>query len=212
MKQELFDIMYELWKDEVLYKDYNKFVAFLNNTLTAYESPDRHYHNLEHIYYMICSYNSAGVTDSKRRNVITSIFFHDALYCSWANNNEIASANYAKRFLNLLNNYEEIIPNAILATTHKLDRVLFDTDKIVCDLDLMVFANMHRYERREAIVASLRKEYWYMSKEEFIEGRVAFLTNMQNRKIFQHSNFEIFEKYAQQYIAEQLNEMTTYDI
>jgi predicted metal-dependent HD superfamily phosphohydrolase len=156
--------------------------------IAAYTHPDRHYHNLNHIYHLLTilerfdrenSPNSAHLQDSS--SVILAAWFHDFVYDPQAADNEIQSAKAATKLLANLNIPLDLdrIEQLILATQgHQIDPD--DADLcIFLDADLAILgADPARYE---AYRRSIRREYDRVDEASYRTGRSRVLASFLQR-------------------------------
>jgi predicted metal-dependent HD superfamily phosphohydrolase len=152
--------------------------------IAAYTHPDRHYHNLNHIYHLLTtlerfdrenSPNSAHLQDSS--SVILAAWFHDFVYDPRAADNEIQSAKAATELLANLHVSLDLdrIERLILATQgHQIDPD--DADLcIFLDADLAILgADPVRYE---AYRRSIRREYDWVDEASYCTGRSRVLAS-----------------------------------
>ncbi len=121
--------------------------------VAAYTSPERHYHNLEHLgeMFKVADRLSAGVEDPHALHL--AIWFHDAVYDSRAKDNERRSGELAVDLLGPIgvpSSTIERIVQMIWATAHTADGqppALRDT-QVLLDADLAILgASEDRYAR-----------------------------------------------------------------
>jgi predicted metal-dependent HD superfamily phosphohydrolase len=158
--------------------------------IAAYTQPDRHYHNLNHIYHLLTilerfdrenSPNSEHLQDSS--SVILAAWFHDFVYDPQAADNEIQSAEAATELLANLHVSLDLdldrIERLILATQgHQIDPD--DADLcIFLDADLAILgADPVRYA---AYMRSIRHEYDWVDEASYRTGRSRVLASFLQR-------------------------------
>lgn len=160
------------------------------NLYTAYTSPDRHYHNLEHIVQCLHELDAARPLAADPAGLELAVFFHDVVYDATRADNEQQSAEEAIRWLSALGVAEsrcELVYGLILATRH--DRPPTATDaRLIVDIDLTSLAvpwdDFLENTRR------IRLEYAHIDDATFRAGRRAFLGRMLERPtLYQTAHF-----------------------
>jgi predicted metal-dependent HD superfamily phosphohydrolase len=146
--------------------------------VAAYTSPERHYHNLEHLgeMFRVADRLSPGVEDPNALHL--AIWFHDAVYDSRAKDNERRSGELAVDLLGPIgvsSSTIERVVQMIWATAHTADGpppALRDT-QVLLDADLAILgASEDRYAR---YAADIRKEYAWVPAADYRKGRAAVL-------------------------------------
>ena len=149
--------------------------------VTAYQQPQRFYHNLNHILDLVtlAKHYQGDIDDFD--SLLFSLFYHDITYQVKQNNNEIESAKLAANRLSLLNYPEDKISKCyrqIIATQdHRLSQES-DTNYLL-DLDLSILGG-ERSKYRE-YSQNIRQEYGMYSEEVYNQGRSEFLERLLNR-------------------------------
>ena len=147
-----------------------------------YQAENRSYHNFEHIE------NSLSFLDERRQEIrdLTGVklamWFHDVVYDTKANDNEERSAQYAQNYLEQLGIPEEIIAHvvALIRATVKHEAIENDSDSaIFLDADLAILGVSE--ENYDKYAAKIRKEYAWVSDEEYRTGRLKVLKSFLNR-------------------------------
>ncbi|PVY37932.1 HD domain-containing protein [Pontibacter virosus] len=144
---------------------------------TAYTARDRHYHNLEHIAYMLELADRYRESTKSFDLLLFAIFYHDIIYKPTRSDNEAQSASIAVERLHRLAIPESdtlLIKEMILATkAHQLHE--HDLINLLLDLDLAILgADQARYDRYSE---GVRKEYSIYPDLIYKPGR---------RKVLQH--------------------------
>lgn len=165
--------------------------AVMNYVLPRYSEPHRHYHDINHITYML---DMATCHHFKLNDEQTiAINFHDIIYdpikpAGW---NERASAAevdvFNKMHDNILSSATvEVIKSIILDT---IDHHATTRDaELVLDLDLLGLAAGWGLFCKNT--EQIREEYSHVSDEEFRLGRIKFIKSMLiGRKIFHTQHF-----------------------
>jgi predicted metal-dependent HD superfamily phosphohydrolase len=144
---------------------------------TAYTAKDRHYHNLDHIAYMLELANRYKVDHVQFDLLLFAIFYHDIVYKSTRSDNEAQSAALAGERLRRLGIPEsgiQLVKEMIIATKahqqHEDDLI-----NLLLDLDLAILgAEEARYD---GYSQGVRKEYSIYPDLLYKPGR---------RKVLQH--------------------------
>ena len=160
----------------------------------AYSTPNRYYHNLEHIHHVleVIQTLQSQTEDLETETLQFAAWFHDIVYDSKAKNNEEKSAQYAAEFLLSLSIPSDIIKNVenlILATKNHQPingdrRSPILTDKrltqILLDADLAILSsNPKEYSK---YIYAIRQEYIWVPELEYIAARKQILQNFLQRK------------------------------
>lgn len=164
----------------------------------AYSAPDRFYHNLVHIKDCLSIFDQTKFLAAHPDGVELAIWFHDAVYDTRRNDNELKSAEWAVSVINqsgVDHAVAESVSNFILATRHTTD--VTDKDaQLMVDVDLSILGRetdiYWLYEK------SIRKEYAWVSESLFREKRIEILQSFLDRSsIYYHENYrERFEEQA----------------
>jgi len=152
--------------------------ALFDEIAQAYQAPERHYHDLNHIAHLIgLSAHHAG-TLNDRETVDLAIFFHDVIYDPLRADNEERSAELARvrlTGLGLLPARVTTVARYIMATKH-VPAAKPPTEQdlaYVLDFDLSILAaDRETYGR---YVSAIRREYAMVSDEAYRLGRAAVL-------------------------------------
>ena len=80
----------------------------------AYGSKNRHYHNLTHLHEMIVLFDLYVTKLKNPDEVLFAIFYHDFVYKTTRNDNELKSAQFALSILSSLQRYKGIDKNWFL--------------------------------------------------------------------------------------------------
>jgi predicted metal-dependent HD superfamily phosphohydrolase len=156
--------------------------------IAAYTQPDRHYHNLNHIYHVLTilerfdrgnSLNSEHLQDAS--SVILAAWFHDFVYDPQATDNEVQSAKAATELLSNLELSLDLdrIEQLILATQgHQIDPddadlcIFLDADLAILGADPVHYAAYRR---------SIRSEYEWVDEATYRIGRSRVLASFLQR-------------------------------
>jgi predicted metal-dependent HD superfamily phosphohydrolase len=180
--------------------------------VTAYSKPDRHYHNLDHIYHLLTILERFAPQLQNSIAVSLAIWFHDFVYDSQAPDNEMKSAEAAQELLqNISISTEQIdrIQQLILATQgHQIDPN--DADRcIFLDTDLAILGtNPAQYQ---AYARSIRSEYSWVSDSDYQTGRIQVLENFLQRDRLYYTEllFNELESIARSNMLQEINLLLT---
>lgn len=171
--------------------------------IKTYSDKNRHYHNINHIEQCLSELHSIALPKIMDLNeVIFAIIFHDCIYMPKGKFNEYKSAVEAfqalkaLRWLSIANSFIDPIKvhDLIMATKHDRDPKTID-EQFIIDIDLSILGKddvtFGQYEK------NIRKEYSWVSDEEFKEGRISILQKFLDREsIYYTAEFQ--EKYEEQ--------------
>lgn len=176
----------------------------------AYSSPNRYYHNLEHIEHVLKTIDLHNQT----RDLVAVQFaawFHDAVYDSHRQDNEEKSADYATALLTSLG-----IPSNIIATVNRLilntkyhQAASDDIDsQVLLDADLAILGDTPNKYHKYAL--AIRQEYAWLSKAEYIAGRKRVLQRFlqRHRIYFTEPMFQTFELSARNNLEQEIQAMS----
>lgn len=147
-----------------------------------YQAENRSYHNFEHIENLLSFLNERKQKIRDLNGVKLAAWFHDVVYDTKSSDNEEQSAQYAQNYLEQLGIPEEIIAHvvALIRSTAKHEAIENDSDSaIFLDADLAILgASEENYDK---YAAKIRKEYDWVSDEEYKAGRIKVLESFLNR-------------------------------
>jgi predicted metal-dependent HD superfamily phosphohydrolase len=136
-----------------------------------YETPDRHYHTLDHIHDVLQT--AASLPDwDQTPALFLAVWFHDVIYDPRAQDNEEQSAAHAREVLSSL-----AVSPAVVAETERLilltkrhqttpgDRA----GQILIDADLAILAAPP--DRYDAYAQAIRREYAWVPADTYRAGR-----------------------------------------
>lgn len=176
----------------------------------AYSSPQRHYHNLEHLDAVLTEIDQAGARMVRDPAALQfAAWFHDAAYDVLRDDNETRSAAAAVNMLTALKLSKEQLRNVrdmILCTRdHRCD----DADgRILIDSDLAILGAVP--ERYRAYAEAIKKECASIPEDRYRVGRIKMLQSLLSRgKIFQTMRGQrLYEEPARRNIAREIAELT----
>lgn len=141
-------------------------ISLWQNIVFHYQQKDRFYHNLHHLYECFILFDEVKHLLNKPNLVALALFYHDIIYDSKNNDNELNSANFAKNQLKnkIPDDGLSIIYQYILATknhqNYLTDKNFYDLNYLL-DIDLAILAqNKKRFLEYNA---QIRKEYKWVS-------------------------------------------------
>lgn len=170
-----------------------------------YSSPDRKYHNLRHVLFVLNSIDEVG-EDSGIQNLDSlrlAAWFHDIVYDPRSNNNEGQSALLMREVLGTHLPTESIdnVATTILAT--RSHEPINSEGQILLDADLAILGSSE--EDYDKYAAQIREEYAHVSDGDYRWGRIKVLTNFLEKPIiYQTPYFKQFERRARQNIAREI--------
>jgi len=144
--------------------------ALLLELTRRYTEPQRHYHGLPHIAWMLDEARQVALSDEQ----VLAIWFHDAVYDPLARDNEEQSAALAVERLRAFGHPEDSV--------RRVERIVLDTkthipsdaaSALVIDLDLASLALPRAAFERNG--AKIRAEYEAFDDLTFSAGRKAFM-------------------------------------
>lgn len=142
---------------------------------SAYSEHHRHYHTTEHIHDCLEKFESLRASLEQPDTVELAIWFHDAIYNPYRNDNEARSAQWAERFLRdnaadpaLI----EHVTKLILATRH--DVPSSDTSALaLIDVDLSILGSSK--EQFLVYEHAIRREYRWVPSPLYRHRRAEIL-------------------------------------
>jgi predicted metal-dependent HD superfamily phosphohydrolase len=158
-----------------------------------YSSIDRYYHNLKHILECLREFRIVEQKSNYPQEVRLALFYHDLVYDTHAKDNEEKSASI------LIEDMKNFIParslensvKLVMATKH--DKIPETNDeKLAVSIDLAILGKP--WPRYLNYSQGIRKEYSWVSEEDFRNGRAKVLESfLAKEKIYPHEFFK--EKY-----------------
>lgn len=200
----------------IFYKKLSKYsgnTAFINNTfdelMRFYSSDSRQYHGLTHIIKLLSLFEEHKSSIQNQDVVFFAIWFHDAIYSTWRDDNEEKSAFWAKEVLK-----ETTMP---AETIEKVVRFIeatkiHDSDNDA-DLNLFLDFDMSILGSEEAIydvyARQIREEFSLMPSFLYKRGRRKVLSAMLERPNIYHTYFfqKTMEAKAKENIQRELNKL-----
>lgn len=155
--------------------------------VARYSANGRYYHDLGHVKDLLDTVDELKSLATDFTAIRLAVWFHDVIYDPRAKDNEVKSAEYARKTLHALGLSPEVIDKVcdlILATiTHQAPdgdinaQILLDADLAPLAADVAAF-------KQQSL--ALRKEYAWLSEEEFQANRARVLGGFLERdRIYQ---------------------------
>jgi predicted metal-dependent HD superfamily phosphohydrolase len=153
--------------------------------VNAYTQPDRHYHNLNHIYHLLTTIERFDGLVQDSIALSLAAWFHDFVYDPRATDNEAQSAKAAGDLLTNIGISSKLIDRVqqlILATQgHQIDAedrdrcIFLDTDLAILGTDPVAY---------QVYARSIRREYGWVSDAAYQTGRIRVLEPTFRTSIF----------------------------
>ena len=147
----------------------------LATLLACYAEPHRAYHNLVHLEECFLHLNSSVHLSSKPGEVAIALWFHDATYDTHASDNEVLSAEWARKVVEETGGPSCVavrVRDLILATRHDQSPTAGDAALLV-DIDLAILgASEIRFDEYES---QIRREYAWVPDPLFRSTRSRIL-------------------------------------
>ena len=159
---------------------------FYEGMVLAY-SLNRHYHTLDHIEVLLESIKDFQPRPAERVKLELAIWFHDYVYDPKGFDNELMSMKEFEMFgirTNLAPKDIKEISNLIMDTRHVY---VPETrlGKIIADVDLKQLSILKDREKNDG---NIRKEYFHVTDEEWLNGRIRFLKGMLDKQHIYHTS------------------------
>jgi len=198
----------EIWHDlNLKYTSDAVLIGELWNEISRrYSAQDRHYHNLNHLEYMINLAFRYKSEISDFDTLLFTIFYHDIVYNVKRSDNELKSAELAINRLNQLGLSEKQgnrCREQILATKEHTDGTDTDTNFLV-DFDLAILGDSP--EKYIEYTKRIRKEYAIYPDFMYKKGRKKVLMHfLEMDNIFKTNEFKTkFEARARRNLGNEL--------
>jgi predicted metal-dependent HD superfamily phosphohydrolase len=150
--------------------------ALFTDLAQRYTAPNRHYHNLDHIAFVLQLLEELRPLAHDFPTLQLAAWFHDAVYEPGAADNEEQSAALAERALTAIGLPPATVAQVkqlILATKHHQPIPGNEDSKLLLDADLASLAA--EPAEYAANVQAVRQEYAHVPDEAFRRGRVQIL-------------------------------------
>lgn len=177
-------------------------VPVFQDLAARYEEPHRAYHNLRHITECLELLDTVPTAPA----VEIALWFHDAVYDPQARDNEERSAELAATCLKNAGAPADFIPHveALILTTKRHTPEDREDFALISDIDLSILGRApSRFDEYEQ---DIRREYAWVSDEDFAKGRGGFLESVLARPaIFLTDHFhDLLERPARANITRSL--------
>ena len=163
--------------------------AVFKDLVTAHSDLTRHYHNLDHVEYLL-RLASVQKTIESLAVIYLAAWFHDCIYDSQRKDNEIKSAVYAKETLTRLHIAPNIVRSVrqIVLSTQKHQPLTDRIDNLVfLDLDLAILGTSG--DRYAEYATAIRKEYSWLSDRDYQQGRKQVLASFLAREKIYYTDY-----------------------
>lgn len=173
----------------------------------AYTLAVRHYHNLEHINFMLNLAEEYEQSINQQDQLIFAIFYHDVIYKATRSDNEEKSASLATKRLQQLGFPDEAtskVSAMIIATKKHLQSNNSDTN-LLLDFDLAILGS--DWESYQNYTQQIRKEYSFYPDMLYRPGRAKVLKHfLQQPYIYKTAAFrDALELKSRENLTKELN-------
>ena len=186
--------------------------AVFRDLVEAHSDSARHYHNLNHVRDLLSLAESVREVAESSSTIELAAWFHDYVYDSQRQDNEIKSAIYAEETLTRLNVAPDIIQTVkqIILSTQKHQPLIGSIYNLIfLDLDLSILGtSSDRYFEYAAVI---RKEYSWLSDRDYQQGRKQVLNSFLARTKIYYTDY-FYQSMEQQAIANLAKEIELLDV
>jgi predicted metal-dependent HD superfamily phosphohydrolase len=174
---------------------------------TAYSTPDRYYHNLQHLQQVLTTIDRFTLQLQNPIAVKLAAWFHDVVYNPQAADNEYQSAQLANKLLTELQLAPTLIDRVqqlILATKgHQTNSTDLDLS-IFLDADLAILGTPP--DQYQTYARSIRKEYSWVADAAYKTGRTQVLASFLCRDRLYHTDllFDELESIARFNLSQEI--------
>lgn len=185
-------------------------MCIFSQLVAAYSEPQRHYHNLSHLYSFLCELQDIRELINEPETLELAAWFHDVVYNPRSSENEFRSAEVAVNSLHELGLCDKRIARVseLICMTKTHQSPPADTDAaFFLDADLVVLGWAHRFYVEYA--ESIRMEYAWVADRDFCSARRLILQRFLERPvIFQSHLFrDKWESQARTNIAAEIAQL-----
>jgi predicted metal-dependent HD superfamily phosphohydrolase len=164
--------------------------VLLKELMRRYSEPHRKYHTLQHLDECFAKYAEVRNDASHPEEIEFALWFHDAIYDVWRQDNELKSANWARAealAAGISKTVAERLYDLVMITRHGVCAKTND-EKILADVDLSILgADPGRFFEYEN---QIRAEYSWVPDTVFREKRLTILQGFLSRpRIFKTAHF-----------------------
>lgn len=185
-------------------------IKLMSYLTQIYSSPNRHYHNLNHIYHMLSKmeeYKNANPEENLDYKALEiAIWFHDIYYSPYKTNpsNEVRSADLLYRWFEKCMDYSELFHSVklagecILYTEHHLLELKDDPylkeipeASVLLDFDLSGFGENYDFVlmNSDNVTKEFRKTTFGMSIRDLYKGRIDFLNKLLSKSRIYYTDY-----------------------
>lgn len=177
--------------------------------IANYTNENRYYHNLDHIGSMIALAHEYSNEIHNKTAFYFAIFYHDLIYDTSRNDNEVRSAECAINDVEKLHLDKSTIADTnslILATRYHNGQSSEDINLFI-DMDLAILGSPK--EQYELYMNNIRKEYSLYSDMQYKKGRIDVLRYFSDMRFIYKTEFfrERFEQNARRNILFEINSL-----
>jgi predicted metal-dependent HD superfamily phosphohydrolase len=144
--------------------------------MARWEEPTRHYHTLQHLEDCLELADAWGaqLPPTEQAMLVLALWFHDAVYDTHGTDNELKSAELARRELaelGVASSVQERVAELVMATAHGSAPAAADDflANLLVDIDLAIQGSSP--ERFAQYEAQVRDEYGWVDEEAYAAGR-----------------------------------------
>lgn len=172
----------------------------------AYSEPHRAYHTIAHLESCLRQFDSARQLAADANEIEAGLWFHDAIYDTHRSDNEERAALWATAALcgvGVSASHANRVEALVLATRHH--EATDDADAaLLLDIDLSILGSAP--EQFDLYEEQVRREYAWVSDDDFRGGRRAILEKLRGRpRIYQTDFFHArYEAQARENLARSL--------
>ena len=181
MSADMMQRSHGAWRDAWRASGLREPAGLLESLIARYEEPHRAYHSLRHIEECFDALAPASALAERLPELQLALWFHDAIYDPRADDNELASAGFARASVVLAGMDAagaERVVELILATRHESPATLQDA-RLLADVDLAILAAGPGRFREYQI--QIRQEYSFVAPDEFERRRTKILESFLSR-------------------------------
>jgi len=175
-----------------------------------YSEKRRFYHNLSHVKTLLDLLESLDIKAQDHDAIRFSIWFHDVVYDTKANDNEAESARLASQLMSKLHvdiETMEVVNSLILATKDHSGNRLSEDNKLFLDMDLAILGT--REEIYNKYSRAIREEYFWVPELTYRTERRKILKSFLAREAiyFTAEMKKRFEEQARRNINGEINSL-----
>lgn len=159
--------------------------------IRGWSSWGRHYHTLGHLEACLKEFDQVRDLAVNAGEVELALWFHDAVYRTWASDNEARSAVLAAEIMGRGRAEPgaiERVTAAIIATRHQGREPNGDA-ALVVDIDLSILGTPE--DVYQGFERNVRREYWWVPRRRYVAGRCAILESfLKKTSIYRYPEFQ----------------------